>query len=90
DAYALITAAIYFNNNNPVSFLQMGKLQETINQTDSAEIAYNQALMIDPSFEETLITLIDFYSKKKDKYKVKVYTDRLNKVRKRKRNLVNE
>ncbi len=87
DTYALIMSSIFYNQNNPVSFLQMGHLQEKINQTDSAEIAYNHAFKIDASHEETILTLIDFYRKKGDMYKVKVYEDRLNKVRRRKKGL---
>jgi tetratricopeptide (TPR) repeat protein len=82
-AYAILKAAIFYNQENPTSFVQMGRLQLAINQKDSAEIAFNQAFRIDPSNEEALQELIVFYKKRSDYYKVKIYTDRLNKLIKR-------
>jgi tetratricopeptide (TPR) repeat protein len=90
EAYAIVRAAIFYDRDNPKSFIQMGYIQEQINQLDSAEIAYNQAYMSDPANEESIQTLIDFYKKKGDEYKVKVYNDKLAKVRKRNKKLLKE
>lgn len=90
EAYAIVRAAIFYDRENPKSFIQMGLIQEQINQIDSAEIAYNQAYMSDPADEESILTLIDFYRRKDDQYKVKVYSDKLAKVRRRNKKLLQE
>ncbi|MFY0673926.1 MAG: tetratricopeptide repeat protein [Bacteroidia bacterium] len=90
EAYATVRAAIFYDRENPKSFIQMGQIQEQINQTDSAEIAYNQAYLTDPANEESILTLIDFYNRKGDRYKVKVYTDKLKKLRRRNKKLLKE
>ncbi|MBI1183166.1 tetratricopeptide repeat protein [bacterium] len=82
-AYAIIRAAIFYNQKNPESFNQMGDLQLRINQADSAEIAYNQAYLLDKNNVETLRRLIDFYKDRNEPYKVNVYSKRLDELERR-------
>lgn len=90
NGYGALTASIFYNRNNARSFLEMGKLKLTVNQPDSAEIAFNQAYKLDTRDEEIITQLIEFYKKRGDDYKAKIFGDRLRKAKQFNKGLINE
>ena len=76
-AFKLLREAIFFNSENSDAFFEMGNLKMAINQPDSAEIAFNQAYMVNNRSAKAIEKLIEFYTEKGDEYKVQIYRDRL-------------
>lgn len=82
-AFKLLREAIYFNSDNPNAFYEMGNLKMAINQPDSAEIAFNQAYMVDNTSARAIEKLIELYTEKGDDYKAQIYKDRLKEALRR-------
>jgi len=80
-AYKLIRAAIYYDRDNADAFNQMGNLKMIVNQPDSAEIAYNQAFMLDNTNIQALEQLIELETGRNDANKLKILKDRLKQAK---------
>lgn len=76
-AFKLLREAIYYNGENPDAFYEMGNLKMAIEQPDSAEIAFNQAFMVDNTNLRAIERLIELYRSKGDDYKADIYAKRL-------------
>lgn len=80
-AFKLLREAIYYNDENPDAFFEMGNLKMAISQPDSAEIAFNQAYMVDNTNLRAIEKLIELYRENGDEYKAKIYESRLKAAR---------
>jgi tetratricopeptide (TPR) repeat protein len=84
-AYGNLRAALSYDPNHAASYLTMGRLQLAINQEDSAEIAFVRAYQLDKRNQACIEALIDFYGKRGDAYKVKVYAARLQEAKRKRK-----